>query len=79
MTVNARSLGVMAGTVAAGGVCPVTGRRCVRQDCVDACIALMYTCGMYNYSGSCRAPGYDVTQFVQASLRLWSGCRPRAA
>lgn len=46
-----RSLSVMAGTIANGGICPITLKRIVRQDSVEACIALMYTCGMYNYSG----------------------------
>jgi glutaminase len=42
---------VMAATLANGGVCPITGKRVLNRDTVISVEALMYSCGMYNYSG----------------------------
>uniref|UniRef100_A0A914XA53 glutaminase n=1 Tax=Plectus sambesii TaxID=2011161 RepID=A0A914XA53_9BILA len=45
------SLSVMAATLANGGVCPMTGEKCVtNRPCRDV-LSLMYSCGMYDYSG----------------------------
>ncbi|KAE9555747.1 hypothetical protein FO519_000961 [Halicephalobus sp. NKZ332] len=48
---NCDSLAVMAATLANGGVCPLTEERCIQsRPCRDV-LSLMYSCGMYDYSG----------------------------
>jgi len=49
MTVE--SLSVVAATFASGGICPLTGQRVLDPDTVQKCLSLMYSCGMYDYSG----------------------------
>ncbi|KAH7700457.1 glutaminase kidney isoform [Aphelenchoides avenae] len=45
------SAAVMAATLANGGVCPLTEERCIQsRPCRDV-LSLMYSCGMYDYSG----------------------------
>ena len=46
---------VMAGTLANGGVCPITGERVFTREAVGSCLAIMFTCGMYNSSGKSAA------------------------
>ncbi len=48
---TADSLAIVAGTLAGGGVCPVTGERVLRPDTVQKVLSLMYSCGMYDFSG----------------------------
>jgi glutaminase len=49
--VDCRAMSLVAGTLAAGGVCPVTGERVFAADTVKDCLSLMFSCGMYDYSG----------------------------
>ncbi|GGK36092.1 glutaminase [Pilimelia terevasa] len=49
--VNARALGMVAGTLANGGRCPVTGEQVLATSTVQRCLSLMSSCGMYDYSG----------------------------
>jgi len=51
ITVNCRMASIMAATLANSGVCPITGERVVDSKCTRDCLSLMYSCGMYNYSG----------------------------
>jgi glutaminase len=51
LEVNAKSMSVIAATLANGGVCPQTGERVFREDTVKNCLSMMYSCGMYDYSG----------------------------
>ncbi|CAJ0587042.1 unnamed protein product, partial [Mesorhabditis spiculigera] len=45
------STAVMAATLANGGVCPLTDELCIHpRPCRDV-LSLMYSCGMYDYSG----------------------------
>ena len=44
-------LAIIAATLANGGICPTTGERVLRFDTVRDCLSLMYSCGMYDFSG----------------------------
>lgn len=48
---NARHMATVAATLAQGGVCPVTSRRVFSGHTVQNCLSLMYSCGMYDFSG----------------------------
>ena len=49
--VDAATLAVMAGTLANGGKCPTTDTRVLQPQTVKNCLALLYSCGMYDFSG----------------------------
>ena len=49
--VSARDLAVMASTVANNGVNPLTGVRAIEELYVKNVLAVMQSCGMYDYSG----------------------------
>ena len=51
LEMTCESLSVLASTLANGGICPVTGERCLSTGAVSSMMSLMYSCGMYNYSG----------------------------
>ncbi len=51
LLVTARDLACMAATLANGGVNPATGERALNPDYVKNVIAVMNSCGMYDYSG----------------------------
>ena len=48
---NAKTLSVVAGTLANVGICPLNGEKVFENDIVRNCLSLMYMCGMYDYSG----------------------------
>ncbi len=48
---NAEQMAVIAGTLANGGVCPTTAVRVLQPSTVRACLSLMSSCGMYEFSG----------------------------
>ena len=52
VSVTCRDLAFMAATLANNGVHPVTGKRAVPAEDVEAVLSIMATCGMYNYAGS---------------------------
>lgn len=41
----------MAATLANGGICPITGERILSLEAVRNTLSLMYSCGMYDFSG----------------------------
>uniref|UniRef100_A0A914W569 glutaminase n=1 Tax=Plectus sambesii TaxID=2011161 RepID=A0A914W569_9BILA len=45
------SAAVMAATLANGGVCPLTDEKCIENQACRNVLSLMYSCGMYDYSG----------------------------
>ena len=49
--VNADELGLVAASLANGGVCPTTGDRVFKPQTVQNCLSLMSSCGMYDFSG----------------------------
>ena len=49
--VNANSAAVMAATLANGGFCPITDEEVLSSTSVRNTLALMHSCGMYDYSG----------------------------
>lgn len=51
LEMTAESMSVLAATLANGGVCPLTGARVLQNDTVQKCLSLMYSCGMYDFSG----------------------------
>ena len=51
MEVNTDTLSVMGATLANGGLCPTTGHKVFNGECVRNVLSLMFSCGMYNYSG----------------------------
>ncbi len=51
ISVNCRDLGVMAATLANGGINPITGKQALRGEYVESVLSVMGTCGMYDYSG----------------------------
>eukprot|EP00095_Tigriopus_kingsejongensis_P011529 maker-scaffold33_size549341-snap-gene-1.27 protein:Tk11529 transcript:maker-scaffold33_size549341-snap-gene-1.27-mRNA-1 annotation:"glutaminase kidney mitochondrial-like" len=51
LEMTCESSSVVAATLAKGGVCPITGQRILTCDAVTSVLSLMYSCGMYNYSG----------------------------
>lgn len=48
---NCEKMSVIAATLANGGVCPITGERVLAPSTVRSCLSLMYSCGMYDFSG----------------------------
>src|SRR3954447_17169928 len=55
--VTCRDLAVMAGTLANGCVCPVSGEQLLPRERVRDVLSVMYTCGMYDAAGEWA---YDV-------------------
>jgi glutaminase len=51
IAVTCRDLGVMAATLANGGINPVTGLRALEQEHVESVLSVMASCGMYDYAG----------------------------
>lgn len=51
VAMTAETLAVVAGTLANGGNCPITGEQVMSPEAVRSALSLMYSCGMYDYSG----------------------------
>lgn len=50
-TIDSKVGSVIAGTLANGGICPITNNQVFDKDIVCDCLCLMYSCGMYDFSG----------------------------
>ncbi len=48
---TAQQMALQAATLANSGVCPLTGKRIVKETTAKNCLSMMYSCGMYDYSG----------------------------
>lgn len=44
-------MAIIASTLANGGICSTTGERVLKFDTVRDCLSLMYSCGLYDFSG----------------------------
>lgn len=51
LEVNCETVGIMAATLANGGICPITGQQVIDTHSVRDVLSLMHSCGMYDYSG----------------------------
>ena len=49
--VNTKTMAIVASTLANGGVCPLSGQIIFSSATVKNCLSLMYSCGMYDFSG----------------------------
>lgn len=48
---NTEGLSRVAATLANGGICPFSGQQVFSSDTVKNCLSMMYSCGMYDFSG----------------------------
>ncbi|BBM81852.1 glutaminase A [Candidatus Uabimicrobium amorphum] len=48
---SAQMMAAVAATFANGGICPVNGERIFSAKTVQHCLSLMFSCGMYDFSG----------------------------
>lgn len=48
---NCDAFAVVAATLANAGICPMTNERVFKTDTVKNCLSLLYSCGMYDFSG----------------------------
>ena len=51
LELTAREMAIVAATLAGGGICPASGDRVLSSLNVRNCLSLMYSCGMYDFSG----------------------------
>ena len=49
--ITAKSMAIIAATFANAGVCPTTEKKVFSSETVKNCLSLMYSCGMYDFSG----------------------------
>jgi glutaminase len=48
---DTNTLSIIAGTLANGGICPITCERVLKAETVKNCLSIMNCCGMSDYSG----------------------------
>lgn len=48
---NTETMSIVAGTLANGGINPITGKRIFKEETVKQMLSMMLMCGMYDYSG----------------------------
>lgn len=48
---SAHDHAAVAATLANAGICPMNGEKIVDSQTVKHCLSLMYSCGMYDFSG----------------------------
>lgn len=51
MESTCEKMSLVAGTLANGGICPITEEKILRPEVVRDVLSLMHSCGMYDYSG----------------------------
>ncbi|MDC0857675.1 glutaminase A [Rickettsiales bacterium] len=69
--VNSKQFATSVATLANGGVCPRTGVRVFSPETIKNCLSMMYSCGMYNFSGEFSfAVGLPAKSGVSGALML---------
>ena len=68
LEVNTETLAVMGATLANGGTCPTTGEKVLKSSDVRDVLSLMYSCGMYNYSGEFAFKVRELRGIVDCSV-----------
>lgn len=48
---DTNTLSIIAGTLANGGICPITREQVLKPETVTNCLSIMNSCGMSDYSG----------------------------
>jgi glutaminase len=48
---TSKHMSIVAGTLANGGICPITQKDIFDPKTIKNCLSLMYSCGMYDFSG----------------------------
>jgi len=51
LELTTEKMSIVAATLANGGICPLTGEKIFSSGTVRNCLSMMYSCGMYDYSG----------------------------
>ncbi len=51
MELNADAMAVAAASLANAGICPITDKKVFNPKTIQNCLSLMYSCGMYDFSG----------------------------
>lgn len=77
------TLSVMGGTLANGGICPLSEEKVLKSESVRDVLSLMHSCGMYDYSGQfafkVAMSSLVKFQFNQIYLLLgWTTCEIRS-
>ncbi|WP_432773313.1 glutaminase A [Francisella salimarina] len=49
--INAKKMAKIMGSIANGGICPFTHKKIFSPTTVRNCLSMMYSCGMYDFSG----------------------------
>lgn len=49
--VNAKKMSKIMGSLANGGICPLTNKKVFSPTTIRNCLSMMYSCGMYDFSG----------------------------
>jgi glutaminase len=71
ISMNAKQLAVVAGSLANCGKCPITEVQIFSPDTVQYCLTIMSSCGMYDASGDfCFHMGFPAKSGVGGSLLL---------
>ncbi|MFN8672521.1 MAG: glutaminase A [Candidatus Sericytochromatia bacterium] len=51
MELTTKELSVVAASLANAGICPITNKKVFNTKTIQNCLSLMYSCGMYDFSG----------------------------
>lgn len=69
--IDSKSQASVAATLANSGICPLTGEKIFSTDVTKNCLSLMFSCGMYDYSGEFAFKvGLPAKSGVSGSLML---------
>lgn len=74
--VTCESAAVIAASIANAGICPTTGDKVLSSESVRNTLSLMYSCGMYDYSGQFA---FQVSRLppsaTHTDVNIWIGNR----